>query len=174
MSRLTLLLPYLIEANGTYDFDFEYTKHASAPSKSVTELDSEYEPTRNPIIYNNIEPVNALNPISVSSILDYLECPKQMVLQRIAPLEFESSSAQREGEDLHDALAKALTNRQQTPKHDDAQWLRTIIESDWYRQIVVSGHLEVEKPFEYRVNNTLIRGRFDAVWYCNTKRISLI
>ena len=164
-SRLSLCLPYMVDQNGESRFDFPgaLTHSGASQMSSPAILTSS---SNQPVVFRQHQP-DHLTSLSMSNLLDSLECPKQMVLKKFRPLEFTESAAQKEGLLMHALLASALISKQKEATLFDPDWLQTLKRSDWYQRIISSGYLLIEEPFEYQYKTHIIRGRFDAVWFCD-------
>ena len=162
-SRLSLCLPYLEDKGGTCKFNFPYTPQSSGQvlNKQGQELSEE------PHLLVTYSPPVLSQPKtwSVSNILDAMACPKQMILKKVRSLDMVESEAQKEGLQMHEKLAQAMV--QARPSMDDPEWLQRIKASDWFQRVISTGRLSIESPFEYQVRDHVIRGRFDAVWFCD-------
>jgi ATP-dependent exoDNAse (exonuclease V) beta subunit len=164
-SRLSLCLPYLTHDNNTYLFNF-LDKHrisglnyATRPIQMKHDAMALYTPAVSP----------SVSVWSVSNALDAMACPKKMMLNKFRPLDIIPSTPQLDGVTMHEAISTALIQkRQPTPK--DPPWLAKLMRRPWYQRIISSGQLSIEKPFEYHNNGIIIRGRFDAVWFCHSTK----
>ena len=56
-----------------------------------------------------------------------------------------------------------IINRQTQPDKNDPIWLKTIIESRWYQDLIAKEGIK-EQPFEFKLKLFQIRGRFDLIW----------
>ncbi len=164
-SRLSLCLPYLKEPNGWVSFKFPGELKTTNKKQDVKPVDTLVS-NNNVKIYSSA-PIPHLTSFSMSNILDALDCPKQMMLKKFRPIEFIESEVQKEGLSMHAMLASVLIEKKKQPNDSDPEWLKNLITSPWYQRIICNGRLVVEEPFEYQYNTYIIRGRFDAVWFCD-------
>lgn len=168
-SRLSLCLPYLDDCGNDcgneYDFNFDYQKSSPGEIKASPTL-SEEKAHESLVTYSS-NGVNQPMTWSISNILDASVCQKQMMLKKLRSIDLIESDAQKEGLKMHDQLARALVQKRSSPLPSDPKWMATLIQCDWYQRIVSSGRLLVEAPFEFHHENCVVRGRFDAVWFCD-------
>ena len=173
-SRLSLLLPYLIDQGDAFTFNFEYIAKQNGDYPSLTQR-ADDEIQNNGLMINKLPEKIGGQSISISNLLDSLSCQKMMHLNQYFPLTFTPSEEQTEGVEMHDLIAKALINRRLQPQLDDPSWLQKLMGMAWYKRIIQDGRLQVEMPFEFNDQSIVVRGRFDAVWFCDsTHRFQVI
>tara|TARA_B100001121_G_scaffold189128_1_gene165135 strand:- start:1027 stop:3786 length:2760 start_codon:yes stop_codon:yes gene_type:complete len=164
-SRLSLCLPYLDDCGSECAFNFDYQKNSPGEIKKSPTV-SEENGHASMVTYSP-NGVNQPRTWSISNILDASVCQKQMMLKKLRAVDLIETDAQKEGLKMHDQLAQALVQKRSSPLPSDQKWMATLIQGDWYQRIVSSGRLSVEAPFEFHHEDCVVRGRFDAVWFCD-------
>ena len=166
-SRLSLCLPYLLNIGAATTFNFDYVAHQDGGhSPSHVKNDGQVQ-NKTLIVHDQPQKMSGQS-VSISNLLDSLSCQKMMHLNQYFPLTFTPSEEQTEGVEMHDLIAKALVNRRMQPQLDDPLWLQKLMAMPWYKRVIQNGRLQVEMPFEFNHQSTVVRGRFDAVWFCDS------
>jgi DNA helicase-2/ATP-dependent DNA helicase PcrA len=165
-SRLSLCLPYLDDRGSECVFTFDYEKQSPGTTKSSPTCPEETGHAS--MVTYSTHAVNQPRTWSISNILDASVCQKQMILKKLRAIDLIETDAQKEGLRMHDQLAQALVQKRSSPLPSDPKWMAILIQGDWYQRMVSSGRLSVEAPFEFHHEGGVVRGRFDAVWFCDT------
>ncbi|MHB0913832.1 MAG: UvrD-helicase domain-containing protein [Armatimonadota bacterium] len=120
-------------------------------------------------------PPAGVRRLSVSRVLDYLECPKRFASVRpVEPAESEGISASAFGQIVHDLLSEmdfadpqvgALVEKVDPALREEARrLLESVAGSPHAAEMRESEELLAEVPFELAFDGTVLAGRFDVLY----------
>jgi len=166
--RLLLMLPHMTVKNNTMSFQFEWDTPNGNPPENSAPPPTKRPETSPPITVSSISmasvpPASPTTVVSVSELLDGLECPKKMHFRRHFPIEFDTTQVQKEGDWMHQYVSHAIAQKRTTIQDTDPDWLIRLMKTQWYEQLITGSDTRVEWPFDICISGYQIRGRFDAI-----------